>query len=90
MHALLNVGAAIDAVDAQQQTAIHLAARSGHTSVLEVLLGAGAAASPALLNAADAEGRTAVNEASHFGHTAALQVLLAAGATVNGVDAQGP
>ncbi|PNH03326.1 Serine/threonine-protein phosphatase 6 regulatory ankyrin repeat subunit A [Tetrabaena socialis] len=59
VEALLQAGAALEAVDGYGMTALHCASFKGHEAVVEALLLAGAA-----LEATDAEGKTPVTKAA--------------------------
>ena len=74
----------IDASLADGSTALHLAARAGHTNVLRMLLDAGA---DALV--ADGETRTALHVVALAGHGLCVKALLDAGADPEGRDASG-
>jgi ankyrin repeat protein len=78
---LLEAGAAVDAVDEEDNTALHLAAWNGHTPVVQLLLDAQAS-----VNAAGNERATALHYAAYDGHIEVVQLLLEAGAAVNAAD----
>lgn len=72
------------AVNNQQQTPLHVAAKANNAEAIRLLLTFRAA-----VNAADAAGVTPLHHAVRHDHTASAQALLAAGASVNSVDGQG-
>jgi ankyrin repeat protein len=67
----------VDAADDQGCTALHRAAKQGHTAVVQLLLAAQAA-----VDAADSEGETALHKAAQHNQTAVVQLLLDANAAV--------
>jgi ankyrin repeat protein len=80
---LLDGGAAVNGVDAEGNTALHLAAFNGHLDVVKALLAAGADA-----NAQDAQGWTPIFKAAYnhemdCGFAPVVQALVDAGADVN-------
>lgn len=77
-RALLDSGAALDAVTAQQRTALHVAASAGETQQASALLDAGAS-----VNLADANGMTPLHLAAAAGAESIVQRLLAAGAEID-------
>jgi hypothetical protein len=68
----------------QKDTAIHLAAREGYSSIITILLQSGAD-----VNARDEKGRTPLHHCAESGHVDALKVLLASGADSSAVDEEG-
>jgi ankyrin repeat protein len=90
---LLSIGASANEVDADGQTALMLAAKSGSIEIVRALLKAGAGAS---INFRDKDGQTALIHAvlDNWGRVpanahAVVGALIAAGAYVNLVDARG-
>jgi hypothetical protein len=80
---LINAGASIDAVTADNSTtALMLAAKKGYQAVVEVLLRGGAD-----INARDKSGFTALMWASSEGHAHVVTQLLQAGADAHLLDA---
>ncbi len=80
---LLAAGASVNGVDAEGNTALHLAAFNGHEEVVKALLAAGADA-----NAQDAQGWTPIFKAAYnheldCGFAPVVQSLVEAGADVN-------
>lgn len=75
--------AAVDTAGVDGQTALHPAARFGHSTVVQLLLGAQAAAD------ATAGNWTALHMAAHYGHAPVLQTLIAAQAAVDAAGAYG-
>lgn len=61
--------------------AIHIAALSGHTSAVKLLLDNGA-----LVDAVDAQGRTSLSYACEMGQTETLLALLSGGCCINLAD----
>ena len=61
-------------------SALHVAARAGHSSILEVLLAHGLG-----VEVRNLEGKTALHEAAQAGNLAAVSVLLNAGAEVDAI-----
>lgn len=80
---LLKHKAKVDARDARGRSALHEAARAGHSGIMAALLEARADA-----DARDADGRTPLHEAAAGGHLEALE-LLAGRADVHAVDGEG-
>src|SRR4051794_40189167 len=70
--------APIDDKDYRQRTALHYAAKFGHTACLEALLHCGAN-----VNATDFEYNTPLHAASSFCHIDSVKVLLQFGADTN-------
>jgi len=77
LNELLHSGTDVNAVDADQRTALHWAALSGQTDVATQLLAAGAD-----VNRVDRIGRTALHYAAQTNNTTLLAELLARGAQV--------
>nr|XP_061826937.1 ankyrin repeat domain-containing protein 50 [Nerophis lumbriciformis]XP_061826939.1 ankyrin repeat domain-containing protein 50 [Nerophis lumbriciformis] len=79
--------------DNQGQTALTLASRQGHISVLHVLLDwarvQDAGTVVKMMEHADNDGWTALRSAAWGGHSQAIKLLLDAGAEVDGCDAEG-
>ncbi len=71
VHLLLKSRARVDARDAQGRSALHVAARAGHETIVAELIEAGA--DPAL---ADRHQRTPLMEAARGGHLAVVEQLL--------------
>jgi ankyrin repeat protein len=82
--ALLERGASLLAQDSKGRHALHVAACSGSTGMMKVLLGSGAS-----VDQGDANGWTPLHWASSSGKQEAASWLLAAGAGVGAVDSQG-
>ena len=82
---LLQVGAEVDLrQDADEATALHLAADIGHDGIVELLLEAGAD-----VDADIDDGRTALHLAAEKGYASVVERLLAAGADPNVQDGNG-
>lgn len=81
VEGLLQAGAKVSATDAEDWTALHLAAQRGHARVMQLLLGAGED-----VNAVDGSGRTPLMRAVFSGDTAAVRLLLDAGAAIEAGD----
>ena len=71
---LLEKGASIAAEGKGKNTALHFAARSGHTSLVELLFKKGAS-----LEVKDIEGDTPLHHAAGNGHTSTVELLLRKG-----------
>jgi len=81
---LLKHKAKVDARGANGRSALHEAARAGHTDILNALLAAGAT-----VDARDDAGATPWLDAVRSGNVAAVDVLATAGADLHAVDGQG-
>lgn len=77
-------GGGVDAKDANDWTALHVAARYGHGAVTRVLLDEGVA-----IDAKAAHDWTALHMAADIGHEAVVEVLLEKGAAVDEKDTEG-
>lgn len=66
----------------QGSSPLHLAAQSGHTAVVGLLL----SRSASLLHLTDKRGRTCLHLAAAHGHVAMVRVLLGQGAEINHTD----
>ncbi len=78
---LLNEGAAIDALDSFNATALHYALESKHAAVAKLLLQSGIT-----VNSADRDGYTPLMLAVKYGDTGMVDILLQSGAKVNVLD----
>ena len=74
---LLDAGASVHAVDAQQRTPLHAAALSGHAGVVRILLDYGAA-----IDVSDSSGYSPLMFATYRGHADIVSLLIARGASV--------
>lgn len=81
---LLRHKARVNALDAQNRSALHEAAAAGHPEIAQALLDAGAQ-----VNARDAKGRTPLLEAVRVGALPVLERLLAADADLRACDGEG-
>ena len=81
---LLKMKYAVDAPDAQGNTALHNAALKGRLEVVSALLDAGAAP-----NAFSRNGSTPLHEAALGGNSKVIELLVSKGASVDAVDAEG-
>jgi len=80
----LLIGTDPSARDSAGYTALHYAARAGHTNICKILLKAGAA-----VNATTGGGTTALHRAAYKGHKGVVEVLLGAGADPTLQDSDG-
>ncbi|XP_055531768.1 uncharacterized protein LOC129722390 [Wyeomyia smithii] len=81
---LLKENLNIDAVDDEGQTALHLAAESGHTAIIKLLV-----AAKANVDASNASKRTALMLSSYEGHPDAVEYLITKTINVDAVDSYG-
>uniref|UniRef100_A0A8C3HKV3 Ankyrin repeat domain-containing protein n=1 Tax=Chrysemys picta bellii TaxID=8478 RepID=A0A8C3HKV3_CHRPI len=71
----------INAVNASNETLLHIAAANGHLAIIEYLINKGAK-----LNVKDKKGRTPLHRAAEKGQDDAVKVLLQAGAYIYSLD----
>jgi hypothetical protein len=69
---VLERGAVVDSLDADEQTPLQIAAAFGHLRVVEMLLDAGASA----VRASDVSGRSAIHWAAQSGNAAIVKLIL--------------
>jgi ankyrin repeat protein len=74
----------VNGADFVGRTALHWAADKGHTSAVQVLLGAGAA-----VDASTGRGSTALMWAADKGHVSTVKALLVGGASIEAANAGG-
>ena len=82
--ALIAAGADLEAKDRNGMTALHVAARNGHTEVVTALIAAGAD-----LDAKNDDGETALMWAASNGRTEVVTSLIAAGADLDATNGDG-
>ncbi|KAJ1170448.1 hypothetical protein NDU88_002325 [Pleurodeles waltl] len=83
LEALLQ-GCDVNAVNAFNETLLHVAAANGHVAAIELLIRKGAK-----VDAKDKNGRTPLHRAAEMGHADAVRVLLQAGANLYALDKEG-
>ena len=71
----------VEALDKDENTALHPAAQGGHTAIVDLLLRNGAS-----IEALDKDRRTVLHLSAQEGHTAAVDLLLGKGATIEAPD----
>uniref|UniRef100_A0A8D2L702 Uncharacterized protein n=1 Tax=Varanus komodoensis TaxID=61221 RepID=A0A8D2L702_VARKO len=74
----------VNAVNAANETLLHIAAAHGHTEIIDYLISKGAK-----LEAKDKAGRTPLHRAAGKGHDKAVKMLLQAGASMYSLDQEG-
>ncbi len=85
---LLDLGADMEAVDANQNTALHEAANKGHANIIELLLEKGSAKKSALIESSNSQGNTPLHLAVSNGGRV-VSVLLEQGANLNARNNEG-
>lgn len=84
VRTLIDVGAQINAHDADERTPLHLAARGGSGEVVQALLGGGAE-----VGDVNNDGRTPLHVAARGGSGEVIQALLDGGADIGAMDTGG-
>jgi ankyrin repeat protein len=85
VEVLLKAGAALDATNGLGRTALHLAARNGHTAVAGQLFDKGGA----IIDAKDRAGSSPLHLAARYGHSGVAERLITKGAAIGAKDRDG-